>query len=65
MKKEDVRRATRIAFGLVIVFGLMVSYEKFAGFFLPQSSQNEYGPPGWFSSFDPGPPPRLPGVQDG
>lgn len=65
MRREDVRRATRIAFGLVIFFGLMVSYAKSAGFFLPPGSQDEYHPLGWFSSFDHGPLPRLPGITDG
>lgn len=59
MKKEDVRRAKHLALGLTIFFGVMISYAKFAGLFTPPNLQNEsrYGPPGWFSSFDLGPPP--------
>jgi len=67
MKREDVRRAKHLAFGLTIFFGVMISFAKYAGLFPPPDVQhaNGYGPPSWFSSFDLGPPPlhRPPEVE--
>jgi hypothetical protein len=61
MRKEDVYRAKWIALVLTVFFGAMISYAKFAGLFPPPNLDDEtrYGPPGWFSSFDLGPPPFL------
>jgi hypothetical protein len=59
MHKEDVSRAKKVAFVLTLFFGVMISYAKFAGLFPPPnfSDESKYGPAGWFSSFDLGPPP--------
>lgn len=61
MLKEDVSRAKKIALILTLFFGVIISYAKFTGLFPPPDLNDEakYGPPGWFTGFDLGPPPSL------
>ncbi|MFC5759747.1 hypothetical protein [Rhizobium sp. GCM10022189] len=62
MQKDDVARARKVALVLTLFFGALISCAKFAGLFPPPGVKDEarYGPPGWFSSFDLGPPPFSP-----
>jgi len=59
MQKEDVSRAKKLALVLTLFFGVIISYAKFTGLFPPPdlNDESKYGPPGWFSSIDLGPPP--------